>query len=269
MKLFSLFFILLFIFFVTPVYGQGINLNVTAVIGHPINIFGYTSPFANVEVYGSQVLEKTQSDKEGYFEFKSVYYSLHTKELCLTSVDRNNRISTPLCIPTPPFTSKSQVIGPVLIPPTLSVDKGSFFTSEYPWGKGESIPNTQIDISLFRNNLFEETISQVYASTVPKYTIKTDQNGYFSFNLPSRGNSIFRVFAQTLYKNSTSPKSNTLTFKVVSLAYFIRLVLLILLAVAAVFLLIRKIKKRKTTKALVISQNSLQLYSKGKELVNY
>lgn len=261
MKKVILLIISLFFFTKTSfVYGLSAKLPVSASIGHSVKIFGYTSPQAEVEVTGPLVYEKTTADNKGSFEFEAVYFANTTSELCLTARDRAKRGSMPVCVPAPDFLSESRAIGPVILPPTITIDKGSFFTNQQTSGTGESMPDTEINVSLFRNGLFDRNIT-VYAASVPQYSIKTDQSGYFSFNLPSAGNSLFRLFAQAQFDNSMSPKSNTLTFKVISIWYFIKLFLLVLLIAALIARYIYK-HRNKNSKALVLDQKSIQVYSK-------
>lgn len=201
------------------------NVTVSATIGEPLFVlYGYTSPKATVQLSGyPDVSSQTESEENGYFRFINIYMLPITKELCLTTIDRNKRTSNPTCIAAPSFPVKGKEIGPVILPPTISLGKGQFLPEETVEAKGESIPDSEIDVSLFRAEptLWERLFPQAYAATLPLYAIKTDQNGYFSFNLPSTTSNTFRLFTQAKFDNSPSPKSNTLTFKILTVFEFI------------------------------------------------
>ena len=54
---------------------------------------------------------------------------------------------------------------------------------------------------------------------IPKYQIKSDENGRFQFNLPANSQisgKPWKVFAGVSFLDSPSPKSNTLNFVVLS-----------------------------------------------------
>jgi len=60
-------------------------------------------------------------------------------------------------------------------------------------------------------------IPSVYAYFIPRYQIKADANGHFEFNLPAgppAGGASWRVFATATHLGLPSPKSNTLTFRI-------------------------------------------------------
>jgi len=242
-SLLAFFFLVLLtiVYFVKPPKAASISLSktvtVSATLGEAyLSLFGYTSPLSRVEVSGSAVFAETTSNDKGYFEFGAIYAFPFTREICLTSFDQQNRATNPLCLPTPTFATKKRSVGPVILAPTLSLAKGKFLPGETIEASGQSLPNAEISVSLFRAEptFWERLIPQVFASTLPVYNIKTDQKGSFSFNLPSTTSNLFRLFTQVRFDNSPSPKSNTLTFKVLTVfEYLLERIRLFLLALYA------------------------------------
>lgn len=256
-------------------------------IGEPIlSLYGYTSPEAKVLLAGyPSVFSETKAQRNGYFRFTGVFLLPFVKELCLNAIDREDRITNPICIPAPSMTFKGNIIGPVILPPSVSVGKGTFLPGETVEASGESIPESEISVSLFKAeptlNLFGHLIREVYATTLPSYTIKTDQNGYFSFNLPSTTSNKFRFFSQVKFENSPSPKSNTLTVKILSIFEYllekIKFLLLlaynllknlpllgtfIILEIVLLLILLFHSKKR----SLMVVKKEVEVYGKGREL---
>jgi len=209
------------------------QITVSASIGEPkLTLFGYSSPSARVELKGGQVAEEVWADQRGYFLFDRVFLPRKYPELCLTSIDRQNRVSFPLCLPplpTGPFQIK---IGPVLLPPTLSLEKGNFLPGEQISAQGLTIPNASVTVFLanqkrslsptprfsfdFLQILKPPFVSPAYAYSLPQYQIIADQDGRFEFNLPNTQPSGWRIFAAASYLGSPTPKSNTLSFKILS-----------------------------------------------------
>lgn len=268
-------------------FSISIERNVTAsvTIGEPLFVlYGYTSPKSIVQLTGNAgVSAQTESEENGYFRFTNVYLLPITTELCLTSIDQSSRTTSPTCISAPSFPLKGKEIGPIILSPTISLGKGQFLPEETVEANGRSIPNTEVDVSLFRAEptLFERLFPIAFADTLPLYTIKTDKNGYFSFNLPSATSNTFRLFTQAKFNSSPSPKSNTLTFRVLTIfEYFlerIRLFLLFLLnlirglplletlILLELILLILLLFPRKK-KFLQVMDKDIVLYNKGREL---
>jgi hypothetical protein len=192
--------------------------------GYRFRLFGYTSPKSLVEMGAVGISDQTYANNDGYFEFNDRFLPLTPKELCLTSKDQLGRISSPVCIPAFP-TNQSAEIGPIIMPPTLSVNSPpegkDYFMNEDISLSGQSIPNTEIDLSLFVdekksiiNYLASSIISPVEAVTFPDLKTKSDDKGNFSLSMPSSRPDFFRLFAQTNYSSSRSPKSITLNVKV-------------------------------------------------------
>ncbi len=192
-------------------------VTVSVGIGEPVlALYGYASPLARVELTASpNVRVETQSQENGYFHFAGVFINQNTKELCLTAFDRVNRSTLPVCISTPALNFRG-TIGPVILPPSLSLSKGNFLNGETIMGSGESLPNSQITVSLYKADKTKwlNIIKSALAFELPKYTIKTDQNGNFSFNLPSNYSNTFRLLTQVDYDGHSSPLSHKLSFRV-------------------------------------------------------
>jgi len=130
------------------------------------------------------------------------------------------RLTNPVCLP--PFPVNYNVtIGPVLMPPTLSLDKSDYWVGDEVILSGQTIPETNVSLSTFtddKNSLLSQITNkinpQVYAFSLPKLEAKTDKSGNFSIALPSSSAKKFRLFAQTQFQNEQSPKSVNLTLKI-------------------------------------------------------
>ena len=218
---------------------QSYQITVSATIGESrLTLFGWTSPQSLVELQGQRVSESVIANNQGYFFFERILLprpTLHLRgggappsagrhlggelgypELCLTSTDTQSRISFPTCLPPLPLGPFEISIGPVLLPPTLNLSKGSFLPNEQVIAQGLTIPNSEVTIFL-ANNLTPllrfSFIPSVYAYFIPRYQIKADANGHFEFNLPA-SKAEWKIFAAATYLGSPSPKSNTLTFRI-------------------------------------------------------
>ena len=199
------------------------TITVTATIGEPkLTLFGWTSPFALVELRGSQVYAETTANIQGYFYFDRVFLpqTANSPELCLSAIDTQDRTSFPTCLPPLPMGLYHIRIGPVLLAPTLSLEKGNFLAGQQVAARGETIPNTEVTIFLANETKGAASlISPAYAFSLPQYQIISDETGHFEFNLPAgRGGvtppATWRVFASADYLDSPTPKSNTLAFKI-------------------------------------------------------
>ncbi len=193
------------------------SVNVFASIGtNYFTLYGYASPQALIKLEGIGIYDQTFSRADGYFEFHNSFSPFSPREACLTAQDQLGRLSMPVCLP--PFQTDTNItIGPVLLPPTLSLNKGTFFVSDEAVVSGQSIPNTEISLSTFVENNGTtklvrnfNIIRPVEALNIPVVQTKTDGLGNFSISLPSSSADSLRLFAQTSFDNSPSPKSNTL-----------------------------------------------------------
>jgi len=215
------------------------EITVSATIGESrLTLFGWTSPQSLVELQGQRVSESVIANDQGYFFFDRILLPAPRSprsasgvgeveptypELCLTSIDTQSRASFPTCLPPLPRQlagSFDMSIGPVLLPPTLNLSKGSFLPNEQAIAQGLTIPNSEVNIFLANNltpSLRFSFIPSVYAYFIPRYQIKADANGHFEFNLPAgppAGGASWRVFATATHLGLPSPKSNTLTFRI-------------------------------------------------------
>ena len=220
------------------------KITVSATIGESkLTLFGWTSPQSLVELQGQRVSESVIANEQGYFFFDRILLPAPRSsqseveptypELCLASIDSLSRASFPTCLPPLPLGSFDMSIGPVLLPPTLSLftvrtfgraqskplsnlSKGSFLPNEQAIAQDLTIPNSEVNIFLANNlthSLRFSFIPSVYAYFIPRYQIKADANGHFEFNLPA-SKAEWKIFAAATHLGSPSPKSNTLTFRI-------------------------------------------------------
>ena len=185
-------------------------------------LFGYTSPQALVTFLGMGIFDQTYADNNGYFIFKNRFSPFSPREACLTAQDQLGRLSSPLCLP--PFPTNYNVeIGPVIMPPTISLDKNNYYVGDRVILSGQTVPNTQVNLSMFtqtspriplRDSPLFSLIKQVEAYSLPKIEIKSDEKGNFSITLPSSSPQTFRLFVKTNYLENSSPESRKLTLKI-------------------------------------------------------
>jgi len=244
---------------------------ISAFIGeYRFTLFGYTSPKALVTFQGVGIFDQTYADETGYFEFKNRFSPFSPREACLTAQDQLGRLTNPVCLP--PFPVNYNVtIGPVLMPPTLSLDKSDYWVGDKVILSGQSIPDSNISLSTFtdeKKSLISQIINkinpQVYAFSLPKLETKTDKKGNFSIALSSSSAKKIRLFAQTKFQNENSPKSVNLTFKIlpwwmIIFKFFIFLWLLIkprlleiVILIELIFLLIYFLRSHFHLKTLAI-----------------
>lgn len=197
------------------------NIINSVLIGeHRFTLFGYTSPFAEVNFVGQGIADQTTADKNGYFEFKNRFSPFSPREACLSAKDQFGRISPPVCLP--PFPVQyNAIIGPVIMPPTISLNKNSFFVGDQIILSGQTIPNTSVNLSIFTDNYKKKSgilrlsfIKNVEAFSIPKIKIFSDSKGNFSISLPSSSSQQYRLFTQANFKNTHSPNSLLLKVKV-------------------------------------------------------
>jgi len=184
-----------------------------------LELTGWTSPYARVELTMGQLLTRaTKAGKEGKFTFRT---SL-PRELgpfCLLATDVSSTTSHPLCIAPPPPTDNI-LIKEVIMPPTLKIEKGKILEGETIAASGYTTPNSEVIPYLFEENsrsgFLLPLISSVFAVEVPKPPIKSNQNGFYQFNLQTSTLGKNRVFTSSIFLNNPSPKSNLLVFDVFS-----------------------------------------------------
>lgn len=212
---------------------QAVEIQVSTIVPGGIGgtnkfiLSGYSSPHALISMTNAGSNYQTTANDKGFFEFNNRSLPISAKETCLTAQDQFGRVSTPTCIPSLP-NKYNPVIGPVLLPSTLSFDKKNYSIGDRIILSGQTIPNSEIDISLFNDrkksfinyilSLFNPQLN--HAVNFPSYQVKSDQKGNFSATLPSSQISTYRLFTQAQYasenvvKKDSSPKSLTLRFTV-------------------------------------------------------
>jgi len=137
-----------------------------------------------------------------------------------------------------PFpTQYNVVIGPVIIAPTISLDKPNYFTGDEVILTGQTLPEADINLSMFtspsviasgseaisligllrrslRSLLAMTIVPKVEAFSIPRLTTKSDTKGNFSLALPSSQAQNYRLFTQVDYQDEPSGNSLTLYLKI-------------------------------------------------------
>ena len=210
----------------TPVFGltQKQDVSVSAAIPLTrLTLFGYTSPLSKVTLTGQNIEDQVQSDNTGYFIFEDIIIPKAAGDLCLSSRDRDLRQTNTVCIPPPPAVNYNTSIGPILIPPNLTIDKEVIKPDETIIASGQTIPNSTVKIFFFQSETNAPSFpKEVQAFSLPALTIQSDADGNYSFNLPTAYATNYRLFASTLFdQDLASPQSNTLVFNLPSLWFLI------------------------------------------------
>lgn len=258
--------------------SQVANVENSASIGEfRFSLFGYTSPKALVTFEGMGIFDQTTADKKGYFEFNNRFSPFSSREACLSSKDQFGRLSSPLCLP--PFPVNYNVsIGPVIMPPTISLNKKDYFMGDQVVLSGQAVPSTQVNLSVFANNK-SSLLSKIYdlpslivkpveAFTFPELLANSDSKGNFSINLPSSHPEKFRLFAQTDFEKSISPNSVKLSLTILPIWMIIIKLLLFILSlikprlleitiIAEIIFILYYLKGHFQKKAIVLYQSQL------------
>lgn len=180
---------------------------------YTFSLYGYASPYAQVTIQGNGVFDQAVADKNGYFEFKNKFSPFVPREACITSRDQLGRNSQPVCLP--PFPTKYNVmIGPIIVPPTLSFNESAYYVNDEVVLTGQTIPQSNVTFSLFKDRSRLLQIIAPNSLRFPKIETKTDKGGNFSISLPSSKANAYRIFTQTEFKDQDSPKSLTLHFTI-------------------------------------------------------
>lgn len=181
-----------------------------------LTLTGYSSANAKVELESTNTYSLTYSNQDGFFKFDNILLPKGSNELCLTSSDSSLRKSTPLCLPAVPVSKTINVIGPVLLPPTITLDSAKIEPNSTNYISGESIPNSLINIHLYQNFSF------------PALTTQSDKDGHYSFSVPTTYSGNYRLYSSVNFQDNFSPKSNTLTYKLPSNFSFTTILFIIL-----------------------------------------
>jgi len=215
-----MYFFLLVIFLLLPIpataveYNASASTTITASISeNRVTIFGYTSPNSRVELSSPKVFAVTYSNLDGYFEFNKTLLPKNPSDLCLISLDDNQRSTSPICIPPPPPYNYHTDIGPILLPPTISIENSQINPNSTVITSGQAIPNSTVNIHFYKvNNSGLSFPKEVQAYSLPPITAISDSFGNFNLNLPTAYSSDYRLYASAKFQDNYSPKSNTLIY---------------------------------------------------------
>ncbi len=204
--------------------------------------------------------EETTAQEDGTFTFRSIFSPFTQREACVTAIDTNGRTSTPMCLPPFPINKHVQM-GPIILPPTLSLNQDVYVRNDNAIGSGKSTPQSTVAVHIATS----DTESPL---TIPT---KTDADGNFSLLLPSRKVEAYEISAHTHDDRLTSPASTKLLYDVKPAWYLVLIYPLaflrdlipylipLILAIEAVLLLVY-VKRNKSHKnsdtSLVASERS-------------
>lgn len=266
------------------------GVQITVSVGQPrMRLYGYAPSSSLVKLTGAGVGDQTQADNNGYFEFNSIFLpkpggaleaivNLVYPEICLQAETGTKGVTTqPTCIPPLPQEDRFYEIGPVLLSPSLIIEKGNLAKGEQVKASGKTTPNTDVIVYLARaktGSSFFQLVKDVLAYNIPIYQIVSDEHGYYEFNLPSDSTDNWRLFTASQVLGSNSPKSNTLSFSIKP-SYFNLLQLLInflfrywpLLLLPFILFIILLFRKRRTKNRkkdnpkIIIDPNHINLAS--------
>lgn len=214
------------------------HVSVSALIGirgfqemRTLTIFGYSSPKALVVLENDILPQSSHANSSGFFEIADASIPIHQKEICLSSYDSFGRLTTPVCFPLSDYAiDKDQRIGPVLLAPTISANRGNYYIGDESVISGQTIPNTNVYISIYPDTKPHiSLVSETYAFSLPELSTTSDKQGNYSVSLPTNHSSEYRIFIRTKFNNDFTPKSNTLFLRVYPLwMYFITILRLLL-----------------------------------------
>lgn len=174
-----------------------------------INIFGYTSPIATVNVTGKGVSNSTVADTSGYFSIPNSVIFEDTKEICIYARDKDGRISQNTCIPVY-FSTDLKGIGPIILSPTFTVAKREFAPDEKIQFSGQTVPNKTVRI-----NLSSSLESKSKNNTIVKYETTSKDDGSFNLTTSSSTPKKQQAYSTTQFDGKNSPKSTTLTIEII------------------------------------------------------
>lgn len=198
------------------------NVQVSISIGeYHFTLFGYTSPKALVTFQGAGIYDQTYADSKGYFQFSNRFSPFSPHEACITAQDQFGRLSKATCLP--PFPTDYNVeIGPIILPPTLSLNKGQYFVGDNVVLSGQSVPNKEVVLSFFTEDKtgIDKYIGKlnpfkiVQAYSLPKIKIRANKFGNYSIQLPSTSKTRYRFFTQVKMQKQSSDGSLFLHVKI-------------------------------------------------------
>lgn len=194
---------------------QTVNISANIGIQGKTKIFGYTSPLSQVILSSQKLYDQTTSSSSGYFEFSPRLFPENLSEICINSIDQIGRPTPLICIPVQGSLDNKK-IGPILLPPTISLNKKFFLTNDEVLIAGQSIPSSEVNLQFFRkkSNL-PEIFKSVFALERPYLiTTNTDEKGNFSFSLKSSNIDRLKIFLFSEYSNMLSPQSFSLEINI-------------------------------------------------------
>ena len=208
--------------------------------GYLFNLEGLTSPWARVEFYSTEgnINLATIADQEGVFRFRSVLVPLQTGDFCFLAYDTNGVANNPLCFPPPiPRPGRTTIRG-IILSPSFWLEKGLLKQGETITAQGKTFPGAKIKVFLFEEarplwsklldliwinrhqsplqvlNFLKPSIVKAQEGAL---IIEANQQGQFSFKLPTQKSTRWRIFvAPQLTAETPIAKSNLLTFTVIS-----------------------------------------------------
>jgi len=218
-----MFYIFLILFLFSPFQTHALEKYepVTVSASIPINevtIFGYTSPNSKTELTGIDTYSLTFSQEDGYFEFNKIILPRTSSEICLQSKDDSDRTTSPICLPSLPTTNYHTDVGPIILPPTVSLEQDKINPNSTVVSSGQSIPNSSLTIFFYKVEDNAKSFPKTaLAYSLPPLKTTTDKNGNYSLNLPTAYSSNYRLYTSVQYDENYSPKSNTLLYTMPSL----------------------------------------------------
>jgi hypothetical protein len=144
---------------------MGAEVSVSANIGSGNNftLYGYTSPKAQVILEGRAIHSETIAQDNGYYSFNNTFSPITAEEVCISSIDTVGRLSNQVCLPPLPVNYNAN-IGPIILSPSISVNKGDVFIGQRVVLTGKTIPNTPVAFSFFKDekkSLFTSFLQQI------------------------------------------------------------------------------------------------------------
>lgn len=190
--------------FSQEIIPKGLSVQAEIPFRSYIRIYGLTSPNSMVVAEGTRTFGQSVSNHTGNFIIDNLALSPEVQEICLHTIDKDQRISYPLCLPSLPVLNKKN-LGPVILPPTLSLSHNYFHIGQNAFATGQSLPSSVISVFLFNSRS---------DSKIETLGVSTDENGKFNFKLPTNLNTGWRVYAAGSFEDNPIPKSHTLYFYV-------------------------------------------------------
>jgi hypothetical protein len=214
-------FLFLLLFLPKSVFAITDSSDVTISASVPTNevtIFGYTSPNSKTELTGVDTYSLTFSQEDGYFEFDKIILPRTSSEICLQSKDDSNRTTSPICLPSLPTTNYHTDVGPIILPPTISLEQDKINPNSTVISSGQSVPHSPLTIFFYNVDDSAQSFPKAaLAYSLPPLKTTTDKNGNYSLNLPTAYSSNYRLYTSVQFDENSSPKSNTLLYTMPSL----------------------------------------------------